>query len=352
VGNWFRNGIAPALAKTNRVIGIDMRGHALSDAGPPNGRQYMARDVLEFMQQQKIEKAHIGGYSMGGGVTLSLLATNPEKFITASFQGSGIGETAEWRDKIPKDKDGTDPEADKARQLYEAARAARGESAGAEAVGNNRADIARLQQNATPADTEAAQARMRQRQTMMDSLDLTKIKFPVMAINGEFDRPISKTHRMWRELDNFTNLVLPGKGHLSAVMEGLIPQQYVDGYRDFIVGSLAERRCGRSTVAQLQHQVGCRQRQGNGVGDDDGPGARSQPIEQPERDADGEDHIHPQRDTLSIAAADGLERLGSEGAGGQHRCGIAEQIEVHVRCVSAGPCGCPFQSIVWRDSAR
>lgn len=42
---------------------------------------------------------------------------------------------------------------------------------------------------------------------------------------------------MWRALDNFTNLVLPGKGHLSAVMEGLIPPQYVDGYRDFIVAN-------------------------------------------------------------------------------------------------------------------
>jgi pimeloyl-ACP methyl ester carboxylesterase len=238
VGNWFRNGIAPALAKTNRVIGIDMRGHALSEAGPPGGRQYMARDVLEFMAQQKIEKAHIGGYSMGGGVTLSLLASNPEKFITASFQGSGIGETAEWRDKIPKDKEGTDPEADKARQLYDAARAARGESARGEAVGNNRADIARLAQGAAPAgDNPAMQERVRERQAMMDKLDLTKIKFPVMAVNGEFDRPIAKTHRLWRELDNFTNLVLPGKGHLSAVMEGLIPQQYVDGYRDFIVAN-------------------------------------------------------------------------------------------------------------------
>jgi pimeloyl-ACP methyl ester carboxylesterase len=237
VGNWFRNGIGDALAKTNRVIGIDMRGHALSEPGPPNGRQYMGRDVLEFMQQQKIEKAHIGGYSMGGGVTLSLLASNPEKFITASFQGSGIGETAEWREKIPKDKEGTDPEADKARQLYEAARAARGESARGEAVGNNRADIARLTQNAAAGDTEATRARARERQAMMDALDLTKVKFPVMAINGEFDRPISKTHRMWRELDNFTNLVLPGKGHLSAVMEGLIPKEYVDGYRDFIVAN-------------------------------------------------------------------------------------------------------------------
>ena len=232
VGNWFRNGIAPALAKTNRVIGIDMRGHALSEAGPPNGRQYMARDVLEFMQQQKIEKAHIGGYSMGGGVTLSLLATNPEKFITASFQGSGIGETAEWRDKVPKDKEGTDPEAGKARALYDAARSARGE-----AVGNNREDVARVAGAAAAADPQAARARAQERQAMVDAMDLTKIKFPVMAINGEFDRPIAKTHRLWRELDNFTNLVLPGKGHLSAVMEGLIPPAYVDGYRDFIVAN-------------------------------------------------------------------------------------------------------------------
>jgi pimeloyl-ACP methyl ester carboxylesterase len=232
VGNWFRNGIAPALAKSNRVIGIDMRGHALSDAGPPNGRQYMARDVLEFMQQQKIEQAHIGGYSMGGGVTLSLLATHPEKFITASFQGSGITETAAWRDKVPKDKDGTDPQADKARELYDAARSARGE-----AVGNNRADVARLVQNPQAGDQAVAQARAAERQAMLESLDLSKIKFPVMAINGEYDRPIAKTHRLWRELDNFTNLVLPGKGHLSAVMEGLIPPQYIDGYRDFIVAN-------------------------------------------------------------------------------------------------------------------
>ena len=238
VGNWFRNGIAPALARTNRVIGIDMRGHALSEAGPPGGRQYMARDVLELMQQQKIEKAHIGGYSMGGGVTLRLLAEHPEKFITASFQGSGIGETAEWRDKIPKDKEATDPEAAKARELYNAARAARGE-----AVGNNRADIQRLPGVASGTDgdaAEAARARAAERDALLSALDLKQIKFPVMAINGEYDRPIAKTHRMWRELDNFTNLVLPGKGHLSAVMEGLIPQAYIDGYVSFVVANNPE----------------------------------------------------------------------------------------------------------------
>src|SRR5688500_5177851 len=30
IGNWFSNGFAASLSKTNRVIGIDMRGHALT----------------------------------------------------------------------------------------------------------------------------------------------------------------------------------------------------------------------------------------------------------------------------------------------------------------------------------
>jgi len=53
-------------------------------------------------------------------------------------------------------------------------------------------------------------------------------------VNGEYDRPYAKTHRLWRELTNFTNVVLPGKGHLSAVMRGFIPPQYIDAMVDFI----------------------------------------------------------------------------------------------------------------------
>src|SRR5262245_59313673 len=151
VGNWFANGIAPAIADTNRVIGIDMRGHALSEAGPPDGRGKMAQDVLEFMQQQKIEKAHIGGYSMGGGITLSLLTTNPEKFITAHFGGSGIGEVAEWRDKVPKDKEGEAPQEQKARAEYQRIQAERSAARGTE-IGNN----ARARGNQATANSEEA----------------------------------------------------------------------------------------------------------------------------------------------------------------------------------------------------
>jgi pimeloyl-ACP methyl ester carboxylesterase len=237
VGNWFSNGIAPALADTNRVIGIDMRGHALSEDGPPGGRTKMAADVLELMAQLGIEKAHIGGYSMGGGVTLSLLVTNPEKFLTAHFGGSGIGETEEWREKVPADKEGEAPEEAKARAAYQRIQEERRAQRGSE-VGNNPRDVARMRAG-QPEVSDAERERLRQeyaarRAEQLAKLDLSKIDFPVLAVNGEYDRPYAKTHRMWRELDDFTNVVLPGHGHLSAVMPGFIPQRYIDSLADFI----------------------------------------------------------------------------------------------------------------------
>jgi pimeloyl-ACP methyl ester carboxylesterase len=228
IGNWFANGIAPRLAKSNRVIGIDMRAHGLSEDGPPGSRSKMAADVIEFMDAQKIAKAHIGGYSMGGGVTLTLLVEHPERFLTASFHGSGVGETAEWRDQVPKDKDAADPEATQARAAYAAAQAARGQE-----IGNNAA--ARQPSPLSDAEQKARAGEMaKRREALLARLDLTAIKFPIMTINGEFDRPLAKSHRLWRECDDFTNLVLPGKGHLSAVMRGFIPQAYIDGMAAFI----------------------------------------------------------------------------------------------------------------------
>src|SRR4029434_6761091 len=59
-------------------------------------------------------------------------------------------------------------------------------------------------------------------------LDLTKLNIPMLAINGEFDRPNAKTTRMAREVKNFTNVVLPGKSHLTAIMSGYMPKEYLE----------------------------------------------------------------------------------------------------------------------------
>ena len=39
---------------------------------------------------------------------------------------------------------------------------------------------------------------------------------------------------MWRELNNYTNIVLPGKSHLTAIMSGYIPELYVTSLVNFI----------------------------------------------------------------------------------------------------------------------
>jgi len=234
VGNWFANGIAPAIAKTNRVIGIDMRGHSLSEAGPPGGRANMAADVLEFMRQQGIEKAHIGGFSMGGFVTGQLMATNPEIFITAHFGGSGVMETEEWADKLPPEpKTGRSPEDEKASAEYAKIQAKRGTMRGEE-IGNDPAALRRNSEGGNDESRAAVIERLRARRAeggaarMRPNIDLSKVNFPVLVVNGEYDRPLAKSHRLWRELNNFTNVVLPGKGHLSAVMVGFCPQEYID----------------------------------------------------------------------------------------------------------------------------
>jgi len=89
---WFTTGIAPQIAKSHRVVAIDNRNHGQSDKPQPGGSG-RADDVIELMDYLKIDKAHIHGYSMGGGFVGQLLGKIPGRFITAGFGGSGMTET-------------------------------------------------------------------------------------------------------------------------------------------------------------------------------------------------------------------------------------------------------------------
>jgi pimeloyl-ACP methyl ester carboxylesterase len=166
-----------------------------------------------LMDHLKIEKAHIHGYSMGGGFTGTLLASHPERFLTAIFGGSGIQEVDEDLRKKAAAMDTPMP----APQGAEAA-----------AFQHLQERIAASRGNATAASAPPAAPRPLQ-------IDLTKITIPVLAINGEFDSPHAKTQRMSRELKNFSNVILPAKNHVGAIaVGGPMPQQYIDSLVDFI----------------------------------------------------------------------------------------------------------------------
>lgn len=221
-GNWFANGIAQALATNHRVVALDCRNHGQSDKPQPGGPG-RAKDVIELMNHLDIPRAHIHGYSMGGMITSRLLGFIPERIITATFGGSGIMEFEDdYIKATPADSDGVDPEeAVTARNLRISFAMTNGKTREeAEAA----ADVVR-----EPFSTDLSNLRK-----WSEAIELRKVNFPVLAINGEYDRPFAKTHRMWRELNDFTNVVLPGKSHLTAIVAGTMPPEYLNATLRFI----------------------------------------------------------------------------------------------------------------------
>jgi pimeloyl-ACP methyl ester carboxylesterase len=210
---WFRTGIAAALAPNHRVVALDNRNHGQSDEPEPNGSG-RAEDVIELMDHLGIQRAHIHGYSMGGGITGQLLASHPERFITAGFGGSGIRET--------------DPELQTmAESMDPVAPAPEGAAAAA---------FTRLRERAAArnaAQGGGSQTRAPARPAL--TYDAVAHAVPVIAINGEYDSPYSKVQRIVREFEIVQNVVLPGLNHMTAIMVGgPMPQKYIDEMVDFI----------------------------------------------------------------------------------------------------------------------
>lgn len=87
--------LIPLLAKTRKVIAIEMQGHGrTADIDRPYSFENLASDVSEFLKYLKIEKADILGYSLGGTVALEMAIKYPEQvnnliFISSVFKYEG-----------------------------------------------------------------------------------------------------------------------------------------------------------------------------------------------------------------------------------------------------------------------
>ena len=81
--------VAKHFAKQYHVIAIDTRGHGKSPLGDePFSLYQFAEDLNEFMNEQKIEKANILGFSDGGNIALIFASEYPEKVIKLVANGA------------------------------------------------------------------------------------------------------------------------------------------------------------------------------------------------------------------------------------------------------------------------
>lgn len=89
--NWKLPGILDELSKDHRVIAVDLPGHGKSDK-PEKDSAYglqVVEDIVLLMDHLKIPRAHVIGYSIGGMVTMKLLATHPDRVSSAVVGGMG-----------------------------------------------------------------------------------------------------------------------------------------------------------------------------------------------------------------------------------------------------------------------
>jgi pimeloyl-ACP methyl ester carboxylesterase len=89
--NWRLPGVIADLSKDHQVIALDFPGHGQS-ARPDMKEAYgvqMVEDIVLLLDQHKIGKAHIVGYSMGGAVAVKFAAKHPERVLSLTLGGMG-----------------------------------------------------------------------------------------------------------------------------------------------------------------------------------------------------------------------------------------------------------------------
>ena len=88
--SYFEHQMEP-FAQHFRVIAIDTRGHGQTPRGDaPFCIRQFAQDLLEFMDEHDIEKAHILGFSDGGNIAMVFTLAHPERVEKLILNGANL----------------------------------------------------------------------------------------------------------------------------------------------------------------------------------------------------------------------------------------------------------------------
>ena len=190
-GNFGR--VIPALAIAGyQVIGIDTRGHGHSGGGAPFSYKQFSRDLLAVMDQLRLRRAALLGWSDGAATALVFARSNPHRVAGVYYFGCNM------------DPSGTKP--------FVATPAIE------RVLARHRQDHARMSPTLTPFDTLMAElGKMQTSQPNYNEQDLASLRVPVMVAHAEHDEFIREDHARYlaANIRGARFELLPGVSHFA-----------------------------------------------------------------------------------------------------------------------------------------
>jgi pimeloyl-ACP methyl ester carboxylesterase len=193
-----------ALAADRTVVTVDLRGHGKSDSPDDQSlysRELSVADLLAVLDDSDIEKAAVGGLSLGGYLSLAFYAAHPKRVHCLLLFDTGPGfrsdeSRAKWNQWADR-------------------QATKIEERGSDALANT-AEVARSGVNPKGLANAARGMLVQQDGSVMASLP--EVKVPTLVLVGADDeRFIAAADYMAKTIPDAEKVVIPGAGHAANI---------------------------------------------------------------------------------------------------------------------------------------
>lgn len=219
-----------------RVLALDIRGFGKSELRTPYTLENIVDDVIDLMNEKKIDKAIIAGLSMGGFVALRAIERNPERFQaliladTKSEPDSDESKLGRHIGLVKIEEDGVNKFTD---SFIENALAQ-------ETMAKKPNVFIQASSIAKENKKEGVGAGLLALTSRTDTTaGLSKIKVPTLIIQGEFDTviPMKAAVALNKKIKGSKLVVIPRVGHLSNLED---PEAFNRALIEFVTAQLKQ----------------------------------------------------------------------------------------------------------------
>lgn len=193
-----------------KVITVDIRGYGRSDkVTAPFSLEDMCNDVLGVLSDLQIERAVLGGCSVGSGMALLLALDHPERFEALFLVGGNSGASSRYQKRIDGYVGNLSAYHIKHMRELVSPRFADSEHG---------AHLLNMFAERGPRLKGEAIAQVFAAGNTTDSTGrLPEMKVPTLVINGEFDHSLPAGKRTTELIPGAEHRILPGTGHACCI---------------------------------------------------------------------------------------------------------------------------------------